>query len=147
MSKSTAFENSLLLLLFNNTNIANVGDATGVRGSTTAGQLFMALHSADPGEGGTQATSEIAYTSYTRIGVNRAAGAGGFTITASAVATASVTGFPAGTGGSGSATHWSLGVASSGATVQLYRGAISPAIVCGNGITPSLSAGTIVTEA
>lgn len=31
MSKSNALENSYLLLLFNNTDIANVGNATGLR--------------------------------------------------------------------------------------------------------------------
>ena len=31
MSKSDAFENAMLLLVFNNSNIANVGDATGLR--------------------------------------------------------------------------------------------------------------------
>ncbi len=31
MSKTNTFESDLLLLLFNNTNIANVGDATGLR--------------------------------------------------------------------------------------------------------------------
>ena len=39
MSKANGFENSLLLLVFNNTNIANVGDGTGLRGSATAGSL------------------------------------------------------------------------------------------------------------
>ena len=34
MSKGNTFENDLLLLLFNNTNIANLGDATGLRGSS-----------------------------------------------------------------------------------------------------------------
>jgi hypothetical protein len=59
MSKSNSLENALLLLIFNNTNFANVGDATGVRGSTTAGSLYLSLHTADPGEAGDQTTSEI----------------------------------------------------------------------------------------
>lgn len=144
MSKSNTFENDLLLLLFNNTNIANVGDATGVRGSTTAGSLYMALHTADPGEGGDQTTNEIAYTSYARVAIARSGS--GFTVTTNSVATAANTDFPAGTGGSGTATYWSLGTSSSGAGKILYKGSLSPSIVCGSGVTPRVNAGTAVTE-
>ena len=62
MSKSNTFENELLLLLFNNTDIANIGDASGLQNSATAGSLYVALHTADPGESGTATTSEAAYT-------------------------------------------------------------------------------------
>jgi hypothetical protein len=54
--------------------------------------------------------------------------------------------FPAGTGGSGTATHFGIGTASSGAGILLYKGTISPNIVTGNGVTPKLLAGTVVTE-
>lgn len=84
------FENDLLLLIFNNTNIANVGDATGLRGSTTAGSLYVSLHSADPGEGGNQTTSEISYTGYARVAVARSAA--GWTIASNQVSnTAAIT--------------------------------------------------------
>ena len=74
MSKSNSFETNMLLLYFNNTNHANVGDATGVRGSTAAGSLYVGLHTSDPGEAGTQATNEIAYTGYARQALTRTAG-------------------------------------------------------------------------
>jgi hypothetical protein len=144
MSKSNALENAYLLLLFNNTNFATVGDATGLRGSTAAGQLFMSLHTADPDEAGTQSTSEVAYTGYARVGVARSGV--GFSVSGNAVALAADVTFPPGTGGSGTATHWGIGTASSGAGVLLYKGTISPSIVCGNGVTPELTAGTLVTE-
>ena len=144
MSKSNAWENGLLLLTFNNTNFATVGDATGLRGSSAAGILYFSLHTADPGETGTQTTNEAAYTSYARVAVARSGS--GFTVTANAVATAADVSFPAGTGGSGTATHFGIGTAASGAGVLLYKGAISPSIVLGDGITPSLKAGTVVTE-
>ena len=104
MSKSNAFENALLLLAFNNTNIANVGDATGLRGSTTAGSLYLSLHTADPGEAGSQTTSEAAYTSYARVAVARSGA--GFTVTGNSVSPAATVSFPAGTGGTGTATHF-----------------------------------------
>ena len=144
MSKSNTFENDLLKLIFNNTTMSLVGDATGIVGSGVAGSLYVSLHTADPGEAGDQTTNEVAYTSYARVAVARSGA--GFTVTGSAVAPAGNIGFPAGTGGSGTATHWGIGASSSGVGKLLYKGAISPSIVCGNGVTPSLTAGTVVTE-
>lgn len=144
MSKSNAFETALLGLLFENTAMANVGDAGGLRATTTAGSLYVSLHTADPGEAGDQTTSEATYTSYARVAVARSSA--GFTVTGNAVALDADVVFPAGTGGSGTATHWGIGTLSSGAGVLLYKGAISPTIVCGNGVTPRLTAGTVVTE-
>lgn len=134
----------MLLLFFNNTNFALVGDATGLRGSSTAGSLYVSLHTADPGEAGDQTTSEITYTSYARVAVARSGS--GWTVTANSVSPASTISFPAGTGGSGTATYFGVGTASSGAGVLLYSGAISPTIVCGNGITPSLTTASAITE-
>ena len=144
MSKSNAFETAFLSHIFENANIALIGDATGVRGSTTAGSLYFSLHTADPGEAGDQTTNEITYTSYARVAVARSSS--GWTVTGNAVAVDADVTFPAGTGGSGTATHWGLGTDSSGAGLLLYKGTISPSIVCGNGVTPKLTAGTVVTE-
>ena len=144
MSKSDAFESALLALIFQNTNIANVGDATGLRGATAAGQLFVALHTADPGEAGTQTTNEVAYTGYARVGLARSSG--GFTITGNSVSPAANVNFPACTAGSATATHFSIGVASTGAGVVLYKGAISPAIAIAAGVTPQLTTATVITE-
>lgn len=144
MSKSNAFETALLSLVFENSNIANVGDATGLRGSSTAGSLYFSLHTSSPGEAGDQTTNEVAYTSYARVAVARSSS--GWTVSGNAVAVDADVTFPAGTGGSGTATHWGLGTDSSGAGTLLYYGAISPSIVCGNGVTPKLTAGTVVTE-
>lgn len=144
MSKSNTFENDLLLLIFNNTNAANIGDATGLRGSTTAGSLYLSLHTADPGEAGDQTTNEIAYTSYARKDVARSGS--GFTVSGNSVVLAANQDFPAGTGGSGTATHFAVGTAASGAGKILYKGAITPNIVCGNGVTPRLTTGTTITE-
>jgi hypothetical protein len=144
MSKSNAFETEILSLVFENGNVALVGDATGLRGSTTAGSLYLSLHTSDPGEAGDQTTNEIAYTSYARVAKARDGVA--FTVSGNAASMASAATFPAGTGGSGTATHWGLGTASSGAGLLLYKGAISPTIVCGSGVTPQLAAGSVVTE-
>jgi len=144
MSKTNSWETALLSLLFANTTAANIGDATGLRGSTTAGSLYLSLHTADPGEAGDQTTSEIAYTSYARVAVARNGTA--ITVSGNAASLAALTSFPAGTGGSGTAAFFGIGTAASGAGVLLYKGAISPTIVCGNGVTPQINAGTLVTE-
>ncbi len=144
MSKSNTFENDLLLLIFNNTNCSLVGDATGLRGSTVAGSLYVSLHTADPTDAATQTTSEIAYTSYARVAVARSGG--GWTVTGNSVSPTAVINFPAGTGGSGTATHFGVGTDSSGTGKLLYKGALTPNVVCGNGITPQIAVTSTITE-
>lgn len=148
MSKGNTFENDLLLLIFNNTNIANVGDATGVRGSSAAGSLYLSLHTADPGEGGDQTTSECNYTGYARQAVARSGA--GFTVTGNSVSPAANTSFPNPTNATNlpqTATHFAIGSSSSGAGKVLYKGALSPTISIANtGVTPIIGTGTTVTE-
>lgn len=144
MSKGNTWENDLLLLVFNNTNAANIGDATGLRGSSVAGNLYLALHTADPGEGGSQTTSECGYTSYARKAVAR--DSSGFTVSGNAVTLTANQDFPTATGGTETATHFSVGTASSGAGKILYSGTISPNIAIANGVTPRLTTGTTITE-
>lgn len=144
MSKSNTHENDYLKLIFNNVTMTLIGDAAGILASAAAGSLYFSLHTADPGEAGDQTTNEVAYTSYARVAVARSGA--GFTVSTNTVALVANVTFPAGTGGSGTATHWGIGASSSGAGKLLYKGAISPSIVCGNGVTPQLTAGTVVTE-
>lgn len=145
MSKSDAFETDLLKLIFQNTTFAGVGDATGIVGSTGAGSLFISLHTADPGETGTQSTSEISYTGYARVAVARTTG--GWTITGNSVSPAATISFgqmTAGTGGT--VTHFGVGKSTSGAGELLWSGTVSPNISVTNGVTPQLTTATAVTE-
>ena len=144
MSKTDAFEAALLDLIFTNANIAHLGDATGVRGSTAAGQLFLSLHTADPGEGGNQSTSEVAYTGYARVGVARSGA--GFTRTGNSISPAANVDFGTCTAGTATATHFGIGVAGSGTGTLLYKGAITPTIAIAAGVTPRLTTATAVTE-
>lgn len=143
MGKGNTFINDLLKLIFNATAIANIADNAA---SSPLTSLFVALHTADPTASGTQASNEATYTSYARVGVLRTTG--GFTA-ASAQSTSPVAAitFPAGTGGSGTVTHFSIGVASSSTTKLLYSGTVTPNIVTGNGVTPQLTTSTTITEA
>lgn len=144
MSKSNSCENNFLKLLFNNTTWANIGDATGIVGSTVAGSFYVSGHTADPGEAGDQTTSECAYTSYARVAVARSGA--GWTVTGNSVSPTAAITFPAGTGGSGTMTHFGVGRAATLAGELLYSGTVTPNIVTGNGITPQLSTATAITE-
>lgn len=145
MSLTDAAENALVLLLFNNTNWANVGDATGLRGSTTAGSFYISLHTADPGETGNQTTSEAAYTSYARVAVARSSA--GFTITADTAANTAAVTFPACTGGSSTVTYFGIGTASSGVGNLIASGALTASLAVSNGITPSFAIGAMTAVA
>lgn len=147
MSKSNTFENDLLLLILNNTNIANIGDSTGVRGSSTAGTLWWALYTADPGEAGTAVTNETAYTSYARVSVNRAAGAGGIDVTGNSASPNANTDFPACTASpGGDITHAGLVNTSSGAGKLLWSGTVTPNIQMQVGVIPRLLTTSTITE-
>jgi hypothetical protein len=141
MSKGNTFENDLLLLIFNNTNAADIGDATGLRGSSSAGSLYVCLHTADPGEAGNATTNECAYTSYARVAVARSGA--GWTVTGNAVTNAALIQFPQCTGGSETATHFSITVASSSTSKILYKGALSASLAISSGIQPQFAAGEL----
>ena len=145
MSKSDAYESDLLKLLLNATPIANVADNAATSPLTN---VYVALHTADPGDTGTQSTSEISYTGYARVAVLRTSG--GWTISGTsptqAAPVAAITFGQMTAGAGGTATFFSVGAAVSGATKIFYSGAISPSIVVSNGVTPQLTTATVCTE-
>ena len=142
MSKSNTFENDLLQLIFNNVDIADIGDASGLQNSATAGSLYVALHTADPGEAGTATTSESAYGSYARQAVARSGA--GWTVTANEAENAALIQFPECSSGSETITHVSITTAVSGASKILYSGALSASRSVSSGIQPQFAAGSLV---
>lgn len=141
MSASNFLENQFLLHLLQNANIANIGDVTGLRGSTTAGSVFVSLHTADPGEAGTQATSETTYTGYARIGVVRSAV--GWTVATNTYTNAAAINFGSCTVGTPVITHFGIGAAVSGATDLYLSGPLGASLAVSPGIAPSFAAGAI----
>jgi len=142
MSMGDTTENAIMLLIFNATAWANYADNAA---SSPQTNISWALHTADPGDSGTQSTSEAAYTSYARVSVARTSG--GHTVTNNSVSPAANVDFPAGTGGSGTVTHFSTGKTGGGASAILFSGTVTPNIVTGNGVTPRLTtASTIVID-
>lgn len=145
MSKSNTFENDLLLLIFNNTDIADIGDAGGLQNSATAGSLYVALHTGDPGEAGTATSSEATYTNYARVAVARSGA--GWTVAGNSATNAAQITFPQCGVTGNTITYVSITTASAGATKILYSGALNSSLAVAENITPLFAAsGLTVTE-
>ncbi len=117
-------ESALLSLIFTATNWANIADNTA---TAPLANLFVSLHTADPGEAGSQTTNETAYTSYARQSVARTTG--GFTVSGSdptQVVNAATITFPQCGVTGATLTHWGIGTLVSGAGVLLASGVIGP---------------------
>jgi hypothetical protein len=141
MSKSNTLENSLLLLFFNGTTIANIADNAA---SSPLTNLYVTLHTADPGEAGSAVTSEATYTSYARVAVARTSG--GWTVTNNSVSPVANIDFPACTGGTNTITHFGIVSTSSGAGTLYYKGTVTPNISVSSGVTPRLTTASTITE-
>lgn len=145
MAKTNSLENQMLLLIFNNSNISLVGDATGLRGSSTAGSLYISLHTADPAETGDQTTNEATFTAYARVAVARSGA--GWTVTNNLVENAANITFTQCSGGTNTITHVGVGTDSSGAGKLLYKGALTSPLAVSNGIIVEFLAGALdITE-
>jgi len=138
MSFGNTFENDLLKLIFNATAIANLADNAAASPETDIG---FALHTGDPGEAGTQLTSEAAYTSYARVDVTRSAGA--LPATNNSCSPAADIEFPVATGGSETITHFSAGKASS--DYLIISGTVTPNIVVTDTVQPILTTASTMT--
>ena len=133
MSKGNTLETDVLQLIFQQTAFSWNANTS----------LFVSLHTADPGEGGTQLTSEATYTSYARVTVARTVG--GWTVSNPTATNAATVTFPTSTGGTNTVTHLVIGTVSSGAGQILYSGALASSLVVTSGVTPQFPAGSIVT--
>jgi hypothetical protein len=141
MSMSNAAEAALLDLLFLNTDWANIGDAGGLQNSAAAGSFYIALHTSDPGEAGDQTTNEISYTGYARVAVARSGA--GFSRSGSTISNVATVQFGECTAGSGTATHFSIGAASSSTGQIVLSGALTASRAISAGITPLFNAGQL----
>ncbi|MDR0273866.1 MAG: hypothetical protein LBI48_00680 [Burkholderiaceae bacterium] len=141
-AKSTTLSTSVLNLLLNGVAIpALAGNAA----ASPAAQLYVALHTADPGAGGNQTGSEVGYTGYARVPVVR--DGTGWSV-ADGVATL-VNDAPFAKCADAinvTATHCSFGLAAAGAGTLLYRAALTPVLPIQNGTAPVLEKGTTISE-
>lgn len=144
--KANYLSNGLLNAIFAGTLLANLLQNASASPLT---QFYISLHTADPGPAGTQATSEISYTGYARVAINRDNTSAGWTVSsAESVSPQANIIFPVCTGGSSPvAGYWGIGEAGSGAGNLLYSGPISPSITVSLGVQPELTTASTVTEA
>jgi len=143
MSKTNTFENDILALVFNNTDIANLGDATGIQGSTAPGSLYVGLLTADPTEAGTQ-TNEATFGAYARQAVARSGA--GWTVAGNNVTNAAAISFPEATSGSETVTH--VGIFDSATTgIMKFHAALTTSRLVTTGTTVTFAIGAIsITE-
>lgn len=140
MSKGNNLETDILALIFNATTIPDIAEDDTTSPATN---ISVALHTADPGEAGTQLTSETAYTGYTRINVARTTG--GWTVTGNSVSPVANIDFPEATASPGAAiTHFSVGTGVS--DELLYSGTVTPNITMAIGVIPRLKTTSTITE-
>lgn len=141
MSATDTFENKMLSLYLQNAGAADIGDATGLRGSTTAGSVFVSLHTADPGDtaGTNQTQNEIGYTSYARVGVARSGA--GWNVAAGVGDNAALISFPTCGVTGGTSTHTALGSATSGTGSRDMNG--TAALTISTGVTPQFAIGAL----
>jgi hypothetical protein len=130
VSKGNTTEADFIAFVFNATAMPSYG-----------ANLSVALHTADPGEGGTMATNEADYTPYARVSVAR--DAGGWTCAGNQASNTAEITFPECTSGSDTITHVSVGTA--GGQI-LYSGALTASIDISALITPRFPVGTLVLQ-
>lgn len=131
MSLGNTTENDICLLLFNATALSWNANTN----------LYISLHTADPGEGGNQTTSEATYTSYARVTVARSGS--GWTVSGNTATNAALIQFPQATGGTNTITHVAIGTATSGTGQIIASGALSSSLSVSSGIQPQFSAGEL----
>jgi hypothetical protein len=144
MPKATTTCNNILALVFNATAWANVADNAAASPFTN---LYIALHTADPGVGGSPLTSEATYGAYARKAVARTTG--GWTVpSGGSLSNAALAQFVECTSGSNTITHVSICTTASGAGVVLYAGALAASRAVSAGIQPQFAISALtVTEA
>ena len=130
MSFSNTAETAVLNQIF-------VGTATSWNGNT---DLWIALHTADPGEAGSAVTSEATYGSYARVTLTRASD---FTVAGNSVSNANLEQFPQCSSGSETITYASIVTTSSGAGTIIVRAALNTSIPVSTGIQPQFAAAAL----
>jgi hypothetical protein len=135
MSKGNTFENDVVKLVFNGTAFSWNANS----------DVYLSLHTSDPGESGSQTSSECSFGSYARQAVAR--NSGGWTVSGDQATNAATISFPECTSGSETVSHFAIGTAVSGTGQLIYKGALTASRSVSSGITLQFAAGAItVTE-
>jgi hypothetical protein len=142
--KSTDACNKILALIFNATTWEGIAEDDSTGALT---DLYVCLHTGDPGVGGDQRTNEATYGSYARVAVARTTS--GWAVPSSGStsndAVAGVVFVEATSGASNLITHVSIGTAGgTGAGKVLYSGQLSSSRTISEGIQPQFNRNALV---
>lgn len=144
-SKSDDFENDILLLIFNNTDILLIGDAGGLLGSVGAGSFWVRLMTdgtvVDDSTLGTQAT----YTGYVAGGIAVARTAGGWTVSGNNASNTAAITFGASTSGPETERYVEVWLDNSSSSIgdRLFWSQLDSDLIVNNGITPEIPIGDL----
>jgi len=130
MSASNTTENDLALYIFDSQ----------APSWASASDFYVRLHTADPGEGGSATTNEVSYTSYDGVAVSRTTG---FSVSGNTASNAALIQFPTCTGGTATATHFSICTTQNGAGQIIVSGALTSSLSISNGIQPQFNTGEL----
>lgn len=141
-SMADAFETNLGLLLFQNTDLANVGDAAGLQNSTAAGSTQLALATVAYNDADTLLTAdEVAYTGYSRP--TQARSSGGWSSSGDTISNAALIQFgEMSAGGPDTVVHVGLGFLGTGNQLDLHQDLASD-LVINNGVNPQFAIGAL----
>lgn len=128
MAKGNTTINDILLKLYQAVELSWDGNAN----------LYVALHTADPGASGNQTTSEATYGSYSRVTVARSSA--GWDVVGQTASNDDLLQFPQCSSGSNTITHVSIGTASYPSAGQIVAsGALASSITVSSGIQPQFA--------
>jgi len=137
--KTTAFANEMLALLYQGAAISELAQNAA---SSPLGSLWMALHTADPGEAGDQTTSEGPFA---RVAVARS-GSGWAVASKGVSPVADVSFANNASGATVTITHVSIGMASGGASKIIHRGTLKNPLVIAVGDNPVIYKQSVIYE-
>lgn len=132
---------ALMELIFQNENMAGIGDATGLRGSVADGNFYFSLYSKNPRN---YPEDELDYTGYARQPLSR--DTSGFSVSGTTASNQSLIQFPNNTGeDTQTATYFGIHTASSGGS--LFASApLASQITVAPGPVTTIETGQIVIE-
>lgn len=141
MPKSTTTCNNILKLVLQAVAWANMADNAA---ASPFANLYLSLHTADPGVGNSQTTNEVAYTNYVRIAILRTSGGWavatntGTNLALAQFAQCGVTG--------ATATHVAVGTNASGSGNVLYAGALNASLTISQNVQPQFNAAALTIQ-
>lgn len=141
MPKGSTLANDILKLLYQGVGIAGIADNAA---SAPLTNIYVSLHTANPGASGSQSTNEAAYAGYARVAVPRSTS--GWNVSGGVANPAAAINFPAATGGSETETFFATGTAATGTGKLLHSGGITPTINVSSGVQPQLTTATSISE-